>query len=123
MEFKRSPARGLYLDGTRAVCIEAIKDVVIKGPPDQEKVFVHIERKMAHVFPLVRGGRRFEDIYADEGEIVRRVWNGSKAAVIEKRELVFMRKNEKGSRGGPESSEGRIVKRMYISPHMTITSV
>jgi hydroxyacyl-ACP dehydratase HTD2-like protein with hotdog domain len=76
---------GPLLNGQRAVCVEGIRDVRIKGMEGDEKVFVRIERRVA----TVSEGEAEDNIRA-------RVWSKEEedradAAVIEKRVLVFMR--------------------------------
>lgn len=99
---------GPLLDGRRAVCIEGIRDVKVKGLDGQEKIFVSIERRVATV-----GEQETEE------EIRSRVWQASEedfgdAEIIERRDLVFLREktpeqlqNDKAS----FSKGGRIVKR------------
>ncbi|KAE8132201.1 Der1-like family-domain-containing protein [Aspergillus pseudotamarii] len=82
--------RGLILNGARAVCIETIRDVMVKGREGAEKVMVKIERRMAVV--------QEEE---EEGSIRERIWKDTEdeighAAVIESRNLAFMRKKTQG---------------------------
>ncbi|KAL2809480.1 HotDog domain-containing protein [Aspergillus granulosus] len=82
----RFPATNpLLLDGTRAVCIEGIRDVVVKGPPGEEKIIVKIERQIG----AVQEGE-------GESDIRRRIWStsedmGAYTSILENRDLVFMR--------------------------------
>ncbi|OXV12142.1 hypothetical protein Egran_00097 [Elaphomyces granulatus] len=76
---------GPLLNGQRAVCLEAIRDITVKGHPEEEKVFVHVERRIA----AVEEGE-------DEEGIRIRLWgnhgNGSDSGMItERRDLVFLR--------------------------------
>ncbi|KAL3458024.1 HotDog domain-containing protein [Aspergillus heterothallicus] len=75
----------LLLDGSRAVCFEGIRDVVVKGPPGEEKIIVKIERRIG----AVQEGE-------EESDIRERLWNASEgmgmhSSIIENRDLVFMR--------------------------------
>ncbi|PGG98982.1 hypothetical protein GX51_06479 [Blastomyces parvus] len=95
----------LILDGQRAVCMEGIRDVSVKGKEGDEKVFVGVERRVA----VVGEGE-------DEEAIRRRVWTKDEeewgeAVVIERRNLVFMR-DRKGvvDGGGKDGSSRRVVK-------------
>ena len=82
----RFPAsNALTLNGSRAVCIETIRDVIVKGRPGDEKILVRIERRIGT---------------AQEGEdnrnIRERIWKEiedetGQASVIETRNLLFMR--------------------------------
>jgi hydroxyacyl-ACP dehydratase HTD2-like protein with hotdog domain len=76
---------GLLLNGQRAVCVEGIRNVRIKGMEGDEKVFVRIERRVA----MASEGEAEDNIRA-------RVWSKEEedradAVVIERRVLVFMR--------------------------------
>ena len=80
------PEGGPLLDGRRAVCIEGIRDVRVTGKEGDEKVFVNIERRVARV----------DDDNEVEQDIRQRVWTETAdeqgdAAVIERRDLVFLR--------------------------------
>ncbi|KAL4926112.1 uncharacterized protein BDV17DRAFT_283559 [Aspergillus undulatus] len=75
----------LLLDGSRAVCIEGIREVIVKGQPGDEKIIVRI-------------GRHIDTVREEETEIDlrKRIWDevedaGAHAPVIETRDLVFMR--------------------------------
>lgn len=76
----------LMLSGHRAVCIEGIRDVIVKGQQGEEKIFVKIERQMN----TVGEGET-------ENDIRKRIWRsdnkdmGEHAPVVEGRNLVFMR--------------------------------
>lgn len=76
---------GPLLDGKRAVCVEVIRDVTLKGRVGEEKVFVNIERRIA----TVEEGE-------DEENIRSRICRNDEedpgdAVVIERRDLVFLR--------------------------------
>ncbi|PGH05964.1 hypothetical protein AJ79_06653 [Helicocarpus griseus UAMH5409] len=78
----------LRLNGQRAVCLEGIRDVTIKGREGEEKVFVAVERRVA----AVEEGEQ-------EEEVRRRVWTEDEkeagdAVVVERRDLVFLRDRE-----------------------------
>lgn len=82
---KLAPHIKLMLDGSRAVCIEGIRDLIVKGPPGEEKIIVRVERQIG----LVREHETEEDIR-------KRVWNdgqdiGAHTSLVETRNLVFMR--------------------------------
>ncbi|RAH56924.1 DER1-domain-containing protein [Aspergillus piperis CBS 112811] len=81
-----STPKGLVLNGSRAVCIETIRDVVMKGRSGEEKVMVKIERRIG----TVQEGE-------DHRDIKERIWKETEedvgdACVIETRNLLFMRK-------------------------------
>jgi hypothetical protein len=73
------------LDGSRAVCIETIRDVIVKGHQGEEKILVDIERRIG----TVKEGEAEESIRG-------RLWSDNanedrESSVIENRSLVFMR--------------------------------
>lgn len=81
----RFPSKALRLDGSRAVCIECIRNVTVKGREGDEKVIVTIERRVGTV-P--------ED--EDEDQTFHRIRTEDEAqpgdsSVIENRDLIFMR--------------------------------
>ncbi|OQE31772.1 hypothetical protein PENSTE_c001G06268 [Penicillium steckii] len=81
----RFSGHGPLLDGSRAVCIESIRNVVVKGREGEEKVIVTIERRVG-VAPEEES----------EEESYRRIWMEDEsqfgdASVVENRDLIFMR--------------------------------
>lgn len=79
------PTAGPLLDGSRAVCIESIRNVTVKGREGSEKVIVTIERRVGT---------------ASEGEPEEETWNRiwqeneadlGNSSLIENRDLIFMR--------------------------------
>jgi hypothetical protein len=107
--FNPLPAARLCLDGARAACIEGIRDVTIKGKEGDEKVFVHIERRYGYVNPSPDGRARHEDEDIIEEDVVKRVWEGDQAAVVEKRNLVFLTARDAAK--VDEGTDERVVKR------------
>lgn len=103
----RFPRPDPLLDGSRAVCIESIRNVTVKGREGEEKVIVTIERRVGTV-P--------ED--EEEAESWRRIWSEDEtlpgeSSLIENRDLIFMRvKSADEIRADRESfgRPGRIVK-------------
>lgn len=75
----------LLLDGSRAVCIESIRNVAVKGRDGEEKVIVTIERRV---------GKASED--ETEDQTYHRIWKEEEAdpgdsSLVENRDLIFMR--------------------------------
>ncbi|KLJ09462.1 hypothetical protein EMPG_15112 [Blastomyces silverae] len=109
----------LLLDGQRAVCMEGIRDVSVKGKEGDEKVFVGVERRVA----VVGEGE-------DEEVIRRRVWTKDEgewgdAVVVERRNLVFMRDREGMVDGGGDDGGFRRVVKAPTNPdfsHLLIPS-
>lgn len=76
---------GPLLNGRRAVCLETIRDVVVKGREGEEKIVVGIERRVGVV-----------DEGEDDQSVRDRIWKENEedpgaASVIETRNLIFMR--------------------------------
>lgn len=76
---------GPLLDGSRAVCLETIRGVTVKGLEGEEKIVVKIERRIG----VVKEGE-------EEPDIRERLWKENEeedgqASVIEVRNLIFMR--------------------------------
>jgi len=109
-----NPARPLHLDGARAACIEFIHDVTIKGREGEEKIFVGIERRVGVCLP---DGRKEDETSlrrrlgaispeATTSSSVSSTADGDdfgESAVIERRNIVFMRSAPAGSTGTPAS--------------------
>ncbi|PYH94968.1 hypothetical protein BO71DRAFT_418964 [Aspergillus ellipticus CBS 707.79] len=77
--------KSLCLDGSRAACLETIRDVTVTGQRGEEKVTVRIERRIG----TVQEGE-------DDSSIRARLWKEDEeeaghSSVIENRNLVFMR--------------------------------
>ena len=120
MSFKASPRHRLALDGACAACIEGLRDVTITGKEGEEKIFVHIERRIGYVDPEShQRWRRLDkiDAAASEESVIERIWKGDDAVVVEKRNLVFLRKEGEGGSGVKiqDGREERIVKRRHTA--------
>ncbi|KAI9766815.1 MAG: hypothetical protein M1840_006290 [Geoglossum simile] len=109
VKWNSDPARTLRFCGQRAVCIESITDVVMKGKGEAEKVFVTIERRMGEV----------EEGAAEED--VRRRLSGEAAAVVEKRIIAFMRERTAGQAAAAAEAQGKVLKPAPHSPTFTHT--
>lgn len=91
----------LLMDNSRAVCLEGIRDVAVKGKPGDEKVFVGIERRIAPLnkeeeTAMADANGQQDKILALEEQIRQRLWMPSDvefgpANIIERRNIVFMR--------------------------------
>lgn len=91
----------LILNGQRAVCVENISNVNIKGREGEEKIFVTIERRFSTVA---------ED--EDESQLRDRVVNSSDV-LIENRDLVFLREQHLEARQASSGKASRLVKCMH----------
>lgn len=91
----------LRMDNSRAVCVEGIRDVAVKGKPGDEKVFVGIERRLAPLNKdeeqaMAAANGQQDRILELEDRIRQRLWMPSDtefgpASIIERRNIVFMR--------------------------------
>lgn len=76
---------GPLLNGSRAVCLETIRDVAVKGREGEEKVIVGIERRVGVVDERESHQSVRERIWTENAE------DPGVASVIETRNLIFMR--------------------------------
>ncbi|KAH0373217.1 phytanoyl-CoA dioxygenase family protein, partial [Aureobasidium melanogenum] len=91
----------LLMDNSRAVCLESIRDIAVKGKPGDEKVFVGIERRIAALNKdeekaMADANGQLDKTLALEENIRQRLWMPSDvefgpANIIERRNIVFMR--------------------------------
>lgn len=87
----REPGHGVVLDGGAGVCLERIRDVVVKGKEGQEKIFVGIERRIGRAQT-----DSFGKLVESEERIAERLWSEKEekfadSELIERRNIVFMR--------------------------------
>lgn len=115
----------MELDGTRAVCIERMTDVRVKGTEGNEKIFVEIERRIGHIGRKL--GDRLHDAYDEEWaqRMEERVEDFLRVGVaqgdlgelglMETRNLVFMREKSIEEAKADAGRMGKIVKRALPS--------
>ncbi|KAL1304491.1 hypothetical protein AAFC00_003480 [Neodothiora populina] len=128
-------ANPLYMDNSRGVCIEGIRDVAVKGKPGEEKVFVGIERRMATITSdehkcLAACSTHPDKIAELEDNIRARLWmpNDTEfgpASIIERRNIVFMReRSSEEAKAAVEASRkpGKMLKPQH-EPDFTHTLV
>lgn len=108
---------GLKLDGKRYVCMEGIRNVQIKGKEGDEKVFVGIERRMTPISQSDNEDSIREKLWREEEE------DFGEAALIERRNIVFMRERTpeqlKAAAATSRASE-KMLKREFIYPFLPI---
>lgn len=92
----------------RAVCAEGIRDVRIKGTPDEEKIFVDIERQYAWRNSYLKLASPNDPNFERTQFLERTPDQISPFFIFEKRTLVFMRADQ----GSAQSNSNRFVKRM-----------
>ena len=106
---------------TLGVCLERISDVVVKGLPGEEKVFVTIERRFSGSYPnqfkydnnvvkLEGTGWRDQISSKPPGEIRRSLLYDPNCSIIERRNLVFMRRRDLDAAKKSSTSASRIIK-------------
>ena len=86
MQFANKEESLLPLRGDHAVCIEGIRDVTIKGGPGNEKVIVHVERRIG----IVAAPCTDEDLKARYWPLAGTKEMGA-ASIVEHRNLIFMK--------------------------------
>ena len=124
IEFYPDKPKKLRLVGTRGACFERISDVVVRGLPEEEKIFVTIERRFS-------GTKRDQFTYENHFVKVPRVaWHDpvpnfhhkrirefllddSNCALIERRNLVFMRKRDLESSKKASKNASRFIKPLH----------
>jgi hypothetical protein len=90
-----------------AVCEERITDVRVKGEEGEEKVFVKIERAIRHLRNKIsQEMAEYLDTRKDE-----KAWN---LALVETRDLVFMRDKTAGEAREDVEKVGKVLKRTYL---------
>lgn len=105
----RFPGPSLLLDGQRAVCIESIRNVTVKGREGDEKVIVRIERRVGAVAEGEDQQLTRDRIWAEDEALA------GEASVIENRDLIFMRTKSTTELEADQSlfdAPGRFVKGM-----------
>jgi len=125
LQFNQQKKYQIELDGTRAVCIERITAVRVKGNEGEEKVFVEIERRIGHVGRKL--GDRLHDAYDEEWaqRMEERVEDFLRVGVahgdlgelgvVETRNLVFMKEKSAEEAKTDTGRIGKIVKRALSS--------
>jgi hydroxyacyl-ACP dehydratase HTD2-like protein with hotdog domain len=95
----------LKLDNRHACCFERLSDVKVKGKEGDEKIFVTIERRISHS-PNLRTGSAWKT----RDDISELLMHDANCAVIEDRNLVFMKERSPEELKAAESSASKIVK-------------
>lgn len=98
-------AKPLRLDNGHACCFERLSDVKVKGKEGDEKIFVTIERRISHS-PSLRTGSAWKG----RDQISELLMEDGNCAVIEDRNLVFMKERTPEELKAAGSSQSKIVK-------------
>ncbi|KAI9746598.1 MAG: prephenate dehydratase [Claussenomyces sp. TS43310] len=102
LRFQKHARECLVLDGAAASCTEVIRNVTLKGQEEDEKIFVHIDRLIGC---SVREGRERGHLSISEEEM--------SAAVVERRDIVFLKQKSPEVALEDAGKVSRIVK----APH------
>ena len=114
--FDTDPTNQVATDNQRLCCTESISDVSVKGSEGDEKVFVTINRQIGK--PLIASIRlpmlykNPWDLDLDYLECAGHTQNLSPWAVLEKRNLVFMRQKSAATAKEDAARPGKVLKRM-----------
>jgi len=97
--------------GLRAQCLERITDVVIKGTPRNEKIFVTIERRISRILNEYHSDIScVRNAYTLEAATRDALLNDQKCSIIEERNLVFMRERTPEIAADAANAPSKIVK-------------
>ena len=124
IDFDTLKSKKLRLVGVLSTCLERISDVIIKGLPGEEKAFVTIERRFSGSKPeryfYDNGGSQgtktgwYDAIARKEPERVRNLLlDDMNCSIIERRNLVFMRKHTLDSTKEASKSVNRVIKPLH----------
>lgn len=94
----------LMLNGQRAVCVENIDNVEVRGSEGDEKILVTIDRRFTPVHE-----------HEDETQIRARIASSAGQVLVEKRTLFFMRDLDPGQQLERNRKGSRLVKGIPIS--------
>ncbi|PQE16669.1 prephenate dehydratase protein [Rutstroemia sp. NJR-2017a BBW] len=110
--FNKFENRQLHLN-TRAVCIERIVDVTVKGGQGDEKIFVNIERRIG---PVGNENSTLRDDSAIDQQLLSRYRADDadyigQAALVESRIIVFMREKDIPTAKKDQMKPSKVIKR------------
>ena len=108
LEFNDADSCQLRLDGDYAEVQESISNVMAKGVEGDEKVFVTIQRDIAHAFPTAAMKENTKTRREKAKDYI-----GS-CAIIERRNIVFMREKSVEDAREDVRRGGKVVKRIYL---------
>jgi hydroxyacyl-ACP dehydratase HTD2-like protein with hotdog domain len=108
INFHPNRTASLSMVGKRAACLERISNVVIKGPSDNEKIFVTIERRISKVQHTA--DKPGVSANMPESEQRRDLPSDDNCSVIEQRDLVFMRERTPEAAADAAKAPGKVVK-------------
>ena len=119
LHFNNRSTNQLATNNQRVCCTEFISDVSVKGIEGEEKVFVTIQRRIGVLFgttyPSTTHNRASSDPEKDYLVKANREDDISQYAMVENRNLVFMRQKSAADAKEDAAKLGKILKRMLIS--------
>lgn len=118
LQFENNSINRLATDNQRSCCTEYISDVSVKGLEGDEKVFVTIARKIGNLsqttYPSTTHYKSPNELELDYLAGATRGEDVGQWALIEKRNLVFMRQKSAAAAKEDVAKPGKILKRMFI---------
>ena len=119
LHFDKRSTNQLATNNQRVCCTEIISDVSVKGIEGEEKVFVSIQRRIGNLsettYPSTTHNRASSDPEKDYSVKANREDDISQWAMMEDRNLVFMRQKSAADAKEDAARLGKILKRMLIS--------
>lgn len=124
LSFNSDISTNLSLDGSRAACVEGIRNVTFKqgAAEDQLKVFVQIERRIGLVGAKGDGQVAMSDEDIKQRFLPQGEHDFGLSAVLERRDLVFMSKKSDAEAKENIDRAERVIKRTYI-PDLSRSSI
>ncbi|MCJ1252013.1 hypothetical protein MMC30_009251 [Trapelia coarctata] len=111
INFRPSETPSIKMVGARARCLERISDVIIKGTPGNEKMFVTIERRISRVFRNVHKSHlRIKSTPMLDDAVREVLMQDKNCSIIEHRDLVFMRERTPETAADAANAPSKIVR-------------
>jgi hydroxyacyl-ACP dehydratase HTD2-like protein with hotdog domain len=113
LEFNDANIFQLRLGSREAICTERISDVAVRGKEGDEKVIVTIERIISQIRSMAPTEQIEIEQYLKDRMERDSDYMGEKA-LVEKRNLVFMRQKTREAAREDARTPGKVVRRMQI---------
>jgi hydroxyacyl-ACP dehydratase HTD2-like protein with hotdog domain len=110
IRFSPKNPQQLRLNGTLNACVERISNVVSKGNPGEEKIFVTIERCFTGSTNENAFTQSQSSIKRGQDDQLRKTLNEDSCSLVEYRDLVFMRERSPEAAADAAKSISRVVK-------------
>lgn len=114
LRFDNGSSNQLELNNRRAYCSEHIPDILVKGQEGDEKVIVNIERRIGYCRDLCHEERLLESTPRSTTEYGSQMDTQVEdpPAIIETRNIIFMREKSAAATKADVARPGKILKRM-----------